>query len=195
MQNEKKELFITEISLNDFLALNLIGYEQWKHYYRKGEEGEEHIRKETEVEVQDTGEWITDSKGNKHWVSYNDVFSRIQFDMVLLNDLVLENIEFSKSEGWNGPICVAIHEEVCLPEENFKKPNSNEIDWDLRKKECLYESSYLDKFLTRGGMQTYLLRCDVKHLYSKRNYFYTTDDYFQVDKRETKAIYLIHWNS
>ena len=40
MQNEKKELFITEISLNDFLALNLIGYEQRKHYYRKGEEGE-----------------------------------------------------------------------------------------------------------------------------------------------------------
>lgn len=193
MKNEKKELFVTEISLEDFLALNLVGYEHKKHYYRKKFETENSIRPEQEISCSDTGEYVTDSKGNKHWVSYNDVYSKLTWDLVHLNDVVLENIRFSKEQGWNEPICVAIHEEVSLPEKDFRKLNSDEIDWELRKQHCLFESAYLDKYLTRGGMQTYLIRCDVKHLYSKRNYFYTTDDYFQIDKRETKAVYLIHY--
>ena len=194
MKNEKKELFVTEISLEDFLALNLVGYENRKHYFRKKHETENSIRPEQEVLSSDTGEWVKDSTGRNHWVTYDDVYSRILWDEVHLNDIVLENIKFSKEQGWNAPICVAIHEEVFLPEEEFRKLENYEVDFDLRKEKSLYESAYLDKYLTRAGMQTYLIRCGIKHLYSKRNYFYTTDGYFQVDKRETKAIYLIHWN-
>ena len=188
MKNEKKELFVTEISLEDFLRLDLIGYEHRKHHYRKETE------KETEIEYQDTGEWIEDSKGGKHWVAFDDCFSRLQWDKVRLNDIVLENIEFSKEQGWTGAICVAIHEEIELNENDFRMINSDKIDLELKKEKELFESSYLDKWLTREGYQTYLIRCDVKHLYSRRNYFYTTDDYFDIDKRETKAVYLIHWN-
>ncbi|MCR4661702.1 MAG: hypothetical protein K5765_06885 [Clostridia bacterium] len=193
MKNEKKELFVTEISLNDFVALNLIGYEHRKHHYRRGKNHNGQLESETEIQVSDTGEFVSDSHGQKHWVSYSDVFSRLKWDEVHLNDVVLENIKFSKEQGWNAPICVAIHEETLLPEEDFKKTN-NEIDWEGRENACLFESSYLDKYMTPSGMQTYLLACNVKHLYSKRNYFYTIDDYFEIDKRETKAIYLIHWN-
>lgn len=193
MKNEKRPLFVTEISLNDFIALNLIGFEYRKHYYRRGKEVDGKLEPETEIEAKDTGEYVKDSQGNEHWVSYNGIFSKLQWDTVHINDIVIENIKFSKEQGWTNPICVAIHKEVLLPEEDYRKLNSNEIDWETRKRDCLFESAYLDKYLTRDGMQTYLIRCDVKHLYSKRNYFYTTDDYFQVDKRETKAVYLIHY--
>lgn len=183
MKNEKKELFITEISLEDFLKLNLVAYEHRTHFYKA----------EKEIEYKDTGEWVTDSHGNKHWVSYSDCFSRIMWDEVELNKKVLENIEFSKEQGWDGPICVAIHEEAKLDENDFRRIDTDEIDEKLKKSQELFEGSYLDKWLTREGNQTYLIRCDVKHLFSKRNHFYTTDDYFDIDKRETKAVYLIHW--
>ena len=57
----------------------------------------------------------------------------------------------------------------------------------------LFQYSYLDKWLTRSGNQTYLIRCDVPHLYSEKRKFVTHDDYFEVPKSKTKAVYLIRY--
>ena len=181
MKNEKKELFITEISLEDFKKLNLIGYQHTKHYYKINRDGD-HMLPETEVDYEQTGEIVEDSEGTPHWVSHKGFFTRLEWDKVELNQLVDELIEKCKEIGSTNPICVAIHEEV--EDENA----SGDMSINM------FQSSYLDKWLTPMGMQTFITGIDVKHLYSKRNYFYDTGDYFEIDKRETKAIYLIHWN-
>lgn len=193
----KKCNLITEISLEDFLKLNLTAYEHRKHYFNENDE---------EISYEETGEWVVDSKGDKHWANYNAVYSRITWDKVSLNDIVLENVEWSKEENFkNNCICVALHTE---PEEeeilqlmnsyNYKKSYSKNTQLAKYTREEAYEElllsySYLDKFLTRSGHQTYLLRCNVAHLYSEKRKFCTHDDYFDIPKSCTKAVYLIRW--
>ena len=183
MKGEKNPLQITHISLEDFKKLNLKGYKYGKHYYKQEQEeledGSNAYLAPEEVTHEETGEYVTDSKGGIHWITYPGISSKMQWDEVSLNKIVEENIEFSKEMGWTGPICVALHNEPSYCGDLYAD---------------LYNNSYCDKWTTRGDMRTYLTRCDVAHLYSKRNYFYTMDDFFQVDKRETKAVYLIYWN-
>lgn len=182
MKNEKKEMFITEISLEDFKKLNLTGYQQMKHYYKiervSDGNGGEMITPEVEVDYEQTGEIVKDSQGTPHWVSHKDIFTKLQWDKVDLNQVVDELIAKSKECDFTNPICIAIHE----------------IHDNKNEEISMCESSYLDKYLTPMGMQTFLAIIDVSHLYSRRNYFYIDYDYFQIDKRVTKAIYLIHWN-
>ena len=183
MKGEKQELPITKISLEDFKKLRLKGYEHRMHFYQKTEEGEKPIKHK------DIGEFVTDSRGGQHYVTFDNTYSRAEWDEVDLTKIVEENIEYSKHYGYTNPICVAIHKQGDKKKILFDLPFP-EID---NKHIELISGSYLNKYLTPGGAQTYLLRCNVKHLYSKRNYFYTTDDYFEIDKRETKAVYLIIW--
>ena len=206
----KKCSTITEISLEDFLKLNLVGYEHRKHYYKTKQEkvGDGYCYlPEQEIDYKDTGEWVKDSQGNPHWVQFDGIISKLVWDKVNLNDIVRENIEFSNEEGFkNRCICVAIHTEPSEEEieEITKKFNyvksyregSNNLTKYTREEayeQLLFEYSYLDKWLTRSGNQTYLLRCDVQHLYSEKRKFVTHDDYFEVPKSETKAVYLIRY--
>ena len=169
MKNEKNPLRITEISWEDFQKLDLKGFRHRRYFYKGSEE--------KKINPNDIGEFVTDSNGGKHWVQFADVFTKVDWERINLNDIVKENIELSKKERWTGAICLALHkEEDC------------EID------DYYFENSYLDKWLTREGNQSYLIRCDVEHLYSRRNYFYTKDDYFDIPKNETRAVYLIYWN-
>ena len=187
----KKCKLITEISLEDFLKLNLTAYEYRKHYYNS---------KNKEITYEETGEWVTDSKGGKHWCVFDGTFSRLLWNKVSLNEIVLENIEFSEKEGFgNKCICVAIHdipseEEVQQEYEKFNDelPNNCWTIEDIRSM-LLFNNSYLDKYLTRSGNQTYLLRCDVPHLYVEKRKFCTHDDYFEIPKRGTKAVYLVRY--
>ena len=194
----KKCNLITEISLEDFLKLNLVGYEHKKHFYKQ--DG-------TEIEYKDTGEWVKDSQGNPHWITFEGIYSRIVWDKVSLNNIVRENIEFSDKEGFkNRCICVAIHTEPSEEEigemmkkfnfaKSYRENNGNLLKFTREEayEHLLFEYSYLDKWLTRSGNQTYLLRCDVEHLYSEKRKFVTHDDYFEVPKSETKAVYLIRY--
>ena len=187
----KKCKLITEISLEDFLKLNLTAYEHRKHYFNaKGEE----------ISYEKTGEWIADSKGGKHWCAFNGTFSKLSWDEVSLNELVLENIEFSNKENFeNKCICVAIHD---IPSNEEIKQKYEEIHnlfpnnrWTLEdvRSSLLLDNSYLDKYLTPIGSQTYLLRCDVPHLYVEKRKFCTHDDYFEIPKKGTKAVYLVRY--
>ena len=54
---------------------------------------------------------------------------------------------------------------------------------------------YWDKFMNRfGGPQTYQTGIGIKHLYVTRDYFEDKEDHWRVSKRETKAIYRIHFD-
>lgn len=193
----KKCNLITEINLEDFLKLSLIGYKRNRHYFNE---------KGQEIPSDQIGEIFIDSKGEKHYIQYNGITSRVLWDKVSLNDIVLENIEFSNKEGFkNRCICVAIHTEPSEEEiqEGMKSFNyvkaysQNALLTKYTRQEAyeqlLFKYSYLDKFLTWNGNQTYLIRCDVKHLYSEKRKFCTRDDYFDVPKSETKAIYLVRY--
>lgn len=187
----KKCKLITEISLEDFLKLNLTAYEHHKHYFNA---------KGKEISYEETGEWIVDSKGGKHWCVFDGTFSKLSWDEVSLNKIVLENVEFSKKEGFeNNCICVAIHdipsdEEIKQEYEKFSSefPKTHWTTEDMRSI-LLFTNSYLDKYLTIGGNQTYLLRCDVPHLYSEKRKFCTHDEYFEIPKKGTKAVYLVRY--
>ena len=190
----KKCNLITEINLEDFLKLNLTAYEHRTHFYN--EKGEE---------IEHTGKWLIDSKGERHWETYKGIYSRITWDKVDLNEIVLENVEWSKQEGFkNRCICVAIHTEPPEEEieEGMKTGNHSAQAKGEPIRKCtreevyqtlLFKYSYLDKWITRSGCQTYLLRCDVPHLYSEKRKFCTHDDYFDIPKSETKAVYLVRY--
>lgn len=188
----KKCSQITDISLEDFLKLNLVAYAHRKHYYNKDNK---------EISYEQTGEWINDSQGSKHWVSFEGIYSKLVWDKVNLNEEVLDNIEFSNEEGFkNRCICVAIHTEPTEKEVrelkdlyNKNRPEDHQVSYEEAYEYLLFEYSYLDKWLTRCGHQTYLLCCDVEHLYSEKRKFATHDDYFEVPKSETKAVYLIRY--
>ena len=187
----KKSNLITEISLQDFLKLDLYAYEHRVHFYNK--DGKE-------IHYEATGTWMKDNQGDPHWVPFDGCYSKNLWDKVSLNEIVKENISFSEKEKFeNHCICVAIHTEPS--EEEIEKefeelkcrfPNSRWTLEDMRSK-FLFEYSYLDKWLTRAGNQTYLIRCDVPHLYSEKRKFCTHDDYFEIPKNQTKAVYLIYY--
>lgn len=185
MKGESKELKITKITWEKFKQLNLYGYRHVRKYFRR-------IDDTVVTDLKEVFETVKDSNGDPHVVGKSGYYSKLIWERVDLNDIVSGEIEFSKEEGWKNPICLAIHEEVTELEFQQTKENFVGIknDEDIMSY-CLFSKSYLDKYLTRSGNQTYLIRCDVKHLYSKRNYFYTKDDYFEIQKDRTKAVYLI----
>lgn len=192
----RKTNLITEISLEDFLKLNLTAYEHRKHFFNE---------KDEEIDYEQTGELLTDNNGDKHWVTHKGVYSRITWDKVSLNDIVLENVKWSEEEGFkNRCICVAIHTDPS-EEEILEGMKANNYLVQIKGKSVrkftreetyqtlLFKYSYFDKWLTNSGGQTYLLRCDVPHLYSEKRKFCTHDDYFDIPKSETKAVYLVRY--
>lgn len=187
MKGETRVLEIQKISWPEFKKLNLTGYEHRKVYYDA----------KTNLPIEDpTSIWkvVKDGDGKNQVVCVIPHYTKIEWQKVKLNDIVADNISFSKEEGWKNPICVALHDEVT--ESDIAEVLESYPGLWSRKEAlhfCLYEKSYRDKWLTRSGSQTYLIRCDVKHLYSKRNHFYTKDDYFDIPKMCTKAVYLIEF--
>ena len=162
----KKSKLITEISLSDFLDLKLKGKRHRRNYY-------DSLTGQKLPEDAKTGEWLTDSRGTQHWVSYGNIVSRIEWEEVDLGMLVQRAIVFAKEDNLPGYVCVAIHTE--------------------EKGVDSFSNSYLDKWLTREGNQTYLIGVGIEHLYVGKHKFYTKGDYFQFSKRETARVYMIKY--
>ena len=155
--------FITEISYEDFIRLGLVGY------------------RNTRVEV------------DEH--SY-----RMEMLPVDLAEEIKGELDFCLKDGYR-TIAVAIHTEPteeaiqeCMKLWTFdNKSGRRNYTREEAYKFALYEYSYLDKFMNRfTGHQTFQIGCGIEHLYSNRDYWYIKDDYWQVRKKETKAIYLVH---
>jgi len=166
--------FITEISLEDFKKLNLIGYRNVKVCY--DEEGNE--------------------TSDENYHSYT-----MKMRPIKLNDEIDNNIEFCKENNWT-TIAVAIHnepteEDIQAEMQTFTFDAKTRQKRKLNREEAyefaLLDASYLDKFMNRfSGHQTFQIGCGIEHIYSNRDYWYIADDYWRVKKKETKAIYLIH---
>lgn len=193
----KDNILITEISLEDFLKLNLVGYKNRRHFFDKNGK---------EVSHTEAINVITDDQGNDRWIINPDIYSKFMWDKVDLNKVVLENVEFSEKEGFkNRCICLALHKEPSRKEieevmktynyvKSYKEKNALvKYTEEEAYNKLLFNYSYLDKWLTMSGYQTYLIRCDVPHLYSEKRKFCTHDDYFEVPKNETKVIYLVRY--
>lgn len=155
-----KKGFVTEISLEDFKRLNLIGY------------------KNTRVDI--------DEHSHR-----NDMLP------YKLNEEIDKELEFCKKEGYT-TIVVAIHNEPTEDQIQHEMELYNTYHGEMRKntKEeafslALFSASYILRFT---GFQTYSLSCGVEHVYSNRDYWYDRNGEWQVKKKETKAIYLIHLN-
>lgn len=185
MKGETRVLDIIRISWPEFKKLNLVGYEYRKVYYDA----------QTNLPIEDIKsiwEIIKDGEGKKQKVCVIPHYTKIEWHKVKMNDVVMREISLSKEEGWIDPICLALHDEVT-ESDVAEVLNSYPGLWNRKEALhfCLYGKSYFDKWLTKHGSQTYLIRSNVKHLYSRRNHFYTKDEYFDIPKMNTKAVYLI----
>lgn len=122
-----------------------------------------------------------DLKGYRQVRKYEENKNVYYFDweMVNLNDILDQNIQYLLSNGWESdletlkcPVTVAVH-----------KCNGPEPD-----------DYFLDKFMNRfDGPKTYEFGYGIEHLYSTRDYFEAKEkDYWRVPKREVKSIYRVH---
>lgn len=89
---------------------------------------------------------------------------------------------------------------VCIHTEPTEESVIDELNsgrtsvYDEAYKSCLYEYSYLDKWMDRAGHTTYEFGVGLDHLYSTRDKWQAQGwvDYFEVRKKDTKAAYIIH---
>ena len=184
----KKSTLITELTFEEFKER--IGYtttvaENRKCYFDK--DGHE-------VGFPQTGEIVTDSLGKKHWVSYDGFYSKTIWINRSLLKLVENAIEMAEKDNLpNRRIYVAIHKGPNIEEvTKFMKEHNIKEYYDARQM-LNYEYSYLDKWLTPQGAQTYLIGCNIKHLYVGKHHFYCKEDYFEFKKKDTEVVYLINY--
>lgn len=181
MRKSKK---ITHISWEEFQKLNLTGYEGFKHY--KDDKG-------NTVQEEETGEWLIDSRGDKHYVSFRNYYFFYDWKEVKLNDVVQQNILFSEANNFkNRCICVALHTEPSEDEvsEVLDEPNNKATSIEEAVKQLLFQYSFRERFCFP---KTYSICCDIDHLYSKRRKFCSHSDYYELPKDEVKHIFLVHY--
>lgn len=159
--------FITEISEEDFKKLQLQGYDNKK------------------VEAQDyfTFDFIK--------CELNDKLEEYKH---YLTDLIQEGEKLP----WVIALCIhtePTEEAINYYLSTFKNVATGEpLVREEAFKLALYDFSYFDKWMDRCGHTTYEFGVGINHLYSTRDKWVAKDwiDYFEVRKRDTKAVYIIH---
>ena len=114
-----------------------------------------------------------------------------------INDVLDEQKQYCKEQGWT-TIVIALHvkpSEEKIQEAikaNYPVVEHSENKYSAARSVVLTDYSYYDKWLNKTGATTYQIGCGIEHLYSTRDYWCIKDDYWQVKKKETEAVYLIH---
>lgn len=156
--------YITEISLEDFKKLNLIGYQNTRVDTGENSYRMEMLPVELNKKIDENLQFCKDE-------GYTTIVVAIHTDPTeedITNEMKNFVLDTKTGEKRN-----------LTEEEAFKL--------------ALYDASYLDKFMNRfTGHQTFQIGCGIKHLYSTRDYYECHGDYWKVKKNETKAIYMIH---
>ena len=202
---KKQDLPITEISLEDFYKLNLYGYELRPHYYNKSDQRIPDNR----VFVTVPAQMVDGMEVEAHVARSKEVaYSKITWDKVSLNEKVKAEVEASLRD-WTDEqhkLLIAVHTEpseadikafydVALTRtdpytgKKFTEAQAREI----AERDARFTFSYLDKYLTPIGSQTYILSNFINKLYSTRDYYEERELGLKVPKRGTKAIYLIKY--
>lgn len=112
----------------------------------------------------------------RQWIKDGE-YKKLCWILVNLNNEIEENIRYFKYEVKTGckSVVVAIHKNI----EHIK---------DYMNYDDFY---YYDKWLNRSGASTYQLGCDIEKLYTTKNKWYIIEDYFDIPREETEAIYFI----
>lgn len=156
--------YITDISLEDFKKLNLIGYQNTRVDTGENSYRMEMLPVELNKKIDENLDFCKEE-------GYTTIVVAIHTDPTE-EDIANEMKSFTLDEKTGG-------RRNLTREEAYKY--------------ALYDASYLDKFMNRfTGHQTFQIGCGIKHLYSTRDYYECHDDYWKVKKNETKAIYMIH---
>lgn len=180
MKNQKEETmnnFITEISEEDFKKLNLVGYDNERVDNNDGTFKFKFIQKHLNDKLEEYKRYLAET---------------------ILKDKV--------DLPWVMTVCIHIEpteEEVAWEEEILKTATANPnhpdhgVCMDYSKEaylQALYNFSYLDKWMDRSGHTTYEFGIGLDHLYSTRDKWQARGwiDYFEVRKKDTKAVYIIH---
>lgn len=119
---------------------------------------------------------------------------------VKLNDVLDREIQFLLETGTGKsfkslalPVTIAIHEPY--PKSFYNKMRAampNNTDEEV-KDYCESVYMYFDKFMDRlTGPASFEVGIGIKHLYSTRDYYEARDDYWRVNKKDTKVIYRIN---
>lgn len=169
--------FITEISEEDFKKLSLIGYDNERVDNQDGSHKFQFVQKRL-----------------------NDILDNYKN---FLAGLILKD---KTDLPWVITCCIHIEptKEAIAKEEKLLRSataNPNHPDHgaiiDYSKEaylQALYNFSYLDKWMDRRGHTTYEFGVGLDHLYSTRDKWQAKGwiDYFEVRKKDTKAVYIIH---
>lgn len=167
--------FITEISEEDFRKLNLVGYDNEKVDNGDGSYGFRFIQKRL-----------------------NDILEK---NKQYLAELILKD---TMHLPWVITVCVHIEptkKDIDEEAASLKTiaaarlPSDAIVDYEREAYlQALYNFSYLDKWMDKSGHTTYEFGVGLDHLYSTRDKWQARGwiDYFEVRKKDTKAVYVIH---
>lgn len=166
--------FITEISEEDFRSLNLVGYDNERVNNDDGSFSFKFIKKRLNDKLDEY----------KRYLAETILKDKVDLPWVMA---VCIHIEPAKE---------AIDEEVSLLEAASARVTSGAcVDYAKEAYlQALYNFSYLDKWMDRSGHTTYEFGIGLDHLYSTRDKWQAKGwiDYFEVRKKDTKAVYIIH---
>lgn len=160
--------FITEISEEDFKKLQLQGYDNKKIN--------------------------TDTDG---YVTFDFVKCELNDKLEEYKHYLADLIQEGEKLPWTIALC--IHTEPTEEAINYYASTFKDVatgkamSREESFKQALYDFSYFDKWMDRSGHTTYEFGVGIDHLYSTRDKWVAHwIDYFEVRKRDTKAVYIIH---
>ena len=166
--------FITEISEEDFKSLNLVGYDNERVNNDDGSFSFKFVKKRLNDKLEEYKRYLAET---------------ILKDKVDLPWVMAVCIHIEPTEK-------AINEELSLLETAASRmPSGAYVDYAKEAYlQALYNFSYLDKWMDRSGHTTYEFGIGLDHLYSTRDKWQARGwiDYFEVRKKDTKAVYIIH---
>lgn len=123
---------------------------------------------------------------------------RLCWEKILLNDLIKEELKYSKEHNENANhIVVAIHknqDDATIYEKIWKRDygKKNFLERGENKPEELPDNFYYcDKWLNHFGVATYLIASGINKLYQTGKKYFIAEDYFDISKEETETVYFI----
>lgn len=169
--------FITEISEEDFKRLNLVGYDNERVDNSDGSFKFQFVQKRLNDKLEEYKKYLAETilkdKVDLPWVMAVCIHTEPTKEVIVKEKELLEAAIANPNHPDHGAIMDYSKEAYLL---------------------ALYDFSYLDKWMDRSGHTTYEFGIGLDHLYSTRDKWQAKGwiDYFEVRKKDTKAVYIIH---
>lgn len=168
--------FITEISEKDFKRLNLKGYDNERVDHGDGSYSFKFIQKDLNDKLEDykkhLAKYIKDGQ-ELPWVIAVCIHTEPTKESIAKEKELIKRVLENPNHPLKG-VCVDYEKEAYL--------------------QALYNYCYYDKWMDKAGHTTYEFGGGLDHLYSTRDKWQAKGwiDYFEVRKKDTEAVYIIH---